>query len=167
MTRPQSVLFLSECFVALSSLSKIIILISSIAGDLGCPIWFHIFFILAFFSSWPLASYFFTPGVVTLKHTINIITKAQKLKCCPRHTSYRAISSLQLFWILSYWRRRASFLWRCYNYDIVTLCQSWSVCTPSPLGSAALLLGLQVYIIMYWAGHLLLCYSNNYIRIFS
>ena len=38
--------FLSECFTALSSLSKI--LISSTAGGLGRPIWFHIFFILAF-----------------------------------------------------------------------------------------------------------------------
>ena len=43
---------LQECFATLSSLSKI--LISSTAEGLGRPIRFHIFFIPAFFSSWPL-----------------------------------------------------------------------------------------------------------------
>ena len=50
----------SECFVALSSLSKI--LISSTAGGLGHSVQFHIFFILTFFSSWPLLLY--TRGVL-------------------------------------------------------------------------------------------------------
>ena len=60
MTRPQNVLFLSECFAALWSLSKI--LISSTAGGLSCPVWFHIFFTLAFFN---FGHYFFyTRGVL-------------------------------------------------------------------------------------------------------
>ena len=62
MTRPQNVLFLSECFAALSSLSKI--LISSTAGGLGRPIWFHIFFILNFLV---FGRYFFTPAVFWLR----------------------------------------------------------------------------------------------------
>ena len=40
------------------------ILISSTAGGLGCLIWFHIFLILALFSSWPLL---FTPEVFWLR----------------------------------------------------------------------------------------------------
>ena len=59
--------FLSECFAAFSSLSKI--LISSTAGGLGRPIWFHIFFILAFLV---LGRYIpiFTPGVFWLRYIL-------------------------------------------------------------------------------------------------
>ena len=49
ITRLQNILREKELFVALSK-----ILISSTAGGLGRPICFHIFFNLAFFSSWPL-----------------------------------------------------------------------------------------------------------------
>ena len=53
----KTLLFVSQCFMVWSSLSKN--WIPSIAGCLGRPFWFHIFFSLAFFS---LSCYFLHPG---------------------------------------------------------------------------------------------------------
>ena len=66
-----------EYFVALSSLSKILIL--STAEGLGHPIWFHIFFILTFLrSSWQLL---FTPGVLWLVLFLKVVLTTYKIKC--------------------------------------------------------------------------------------
>ena len=99
MTRTQNVLFLSKCFVASSSLSKI--LISPTAGGLGCPIRFHIFFILAFLV---LGSYFFTPGVFWLRCKLTEHIATVVLAICyfiaSMQNNLRMVASS--FWII--WR---------------------------------------------------------------
>ena len=98
MTRPQNVLFLSECFVALSSLSKYFNFINS---RRPCPpnSISHLL-ILAFFSSWLLL--FYTRGVLVEIHIYAYkLYKANRLLPSDSHTLYE-VSDIVIATIMIY-----------------------------------------------------------------
>ena len=105
------------------------ILISSTAGSLDCQIWFHIFFIQAFFSSWLLL---FTPGVLVeisllFKKTVlatYIKTKYSQLNRILLIVDTCCCSSKKLWCLLSPYS--FCFKYQCYIYSLCTGVLFWN-----------------------------------------